>query len=78
MMAFGKKKQKEETSSQPYTKSTFIVQIIMSVMAVLYIAPILIIINYSFKTKKELYLTSPLSLPASLQLDNYIPLLNSL
>ncbi len=71
MMAFGKKKQKEETSSQPYTKSTFIVQIIMSVMAVLYIAPILIIINYSFKTKKELYLTSPLSLPASLQLDNY-------
>ena len=40
-------------------------------MAVFFIAPILIIINYSFKTKKELYLTSPLSLPSSFQLDNY-------
>lgn len=65
------KKQKEQASSQPYTKSTFLIQIVMTVLAVLFIAPILIILNYSFKTKKELYLTSPLSLPSSLQLDNY-------
>jgi raffinose/stachyose/melibiose transport system permease protein len=65
------KKQKEQVSSQPYTKSTFLVQIVMTVFAVLFIAPILIIVNYSFKTKKELYLTSPLSLPSSLQLSNY-------
>ncbi len=40
--------------------------------AILFIAPILIIINYSFKTKKELYLNSPLSLPGSLNFQNYI------
>ncbi len=70
-MAWGKKKQKEDTPHQRYTKTTFLIQILMSVMAVFFIAPILIIINYSFKTKKELYLTSPLSLPSSFQLDNY-------
>ena len=70
-MAWEKKKQKEDTPHQRYTKTTFLIQILMSVMAVFFIAPILIIINYSFKTKKELYLTSPLSLPSSFQLDNY-------
>ena len=54
-----------------YTTTTLLVQVIMSVLAVLFIAPLLMIINYSFKTKKELYLTSPLSLPSSFQLDNY-------
>ena len=70
-MAIFKKKEKEEVPSQPYTKGTFLVQIIMTVIALLFIAPILIIFNYSFKTKKELYLTSPLSLPSSFQLGNY-------
>lgn len=70
-MAFGKKKEKEEKTYQPYTKATLLIQIVMSAAAVLFIAPILIIINYSFKTKKELYLNSPLSLPSSFQLDNY-------
>ena len=70
-MAWEKKKQKEDTPHQRYTKTTFLIQILMSVMAVFFIAPILIIINYSFKTKKALYLTSPLSLPSSFQLDNY-------
>lgn len=70
-MAWEKKKQKEDTPHQRYTKTMFLIQILMSVMAVFFIAPILIIINYSFKTKKELYLTSPLSLPSSFQLDNY-------
>lgn len=62
---------KDEIPSQPYTKATLLTQIIMSVVAVIFIAPILIIVNYSFKTKKELYLGSPLSLPSSFQLDNY-------
>ena len=69
-MAFGKKN-KEEVLSQPYTKSTFIVQILMTIVALVFIAPLLIIVNYSFKTKKELYLESPLALPSSLNLDNY-------
>lgn len=69
-MAFGKKNQ-EEVLSQPYTKSTLIVQILMTVVALVFIAPLLIILNYSFKTKKELYLDSPLALPSSFNLDNY-------
>lgn len=66
-----KNKIKEEIPRQPYTKSTLAIQIIMTLTAVLFIAPILIIINYSFKTKKELYLSSPLSLPQSIQFANY-------
>lgn len=73
MIRFGsKKKTKEAAEKQPYTKTTAIVQIIMTVCAVIYLAPIVIILNYSFKTKKELYLGSPLALPKSLNLENYI------
>lgn len=70
-MAFGKKKEKEQLPSQPYTNTTLLVQILMTVVALIYIFPLLVILNYSFKTKKELYLESPLALPASLQFDNY-------
>jgi raffinose/stachyose/melibiose transport system permease protein len=70
-VAWNKKKQAEDVPYQRYTRTTLLVQVIMSVLAVLFIAPLLMIINYSFKTKKELYLTSPLSLPSSFQLDNY-------
>lgn len=47
-------------------------QIFMTVLALLFLTPIFIIINYSFKTKKELYLNSPLSLPEGLNFDNYV------
>lgn len=66
------KKQKEEVVKQPYTKGTLAVQIVMTICAVIYLAPIFIIINYSFKSKKELYLGSPLALPKSFNLDNYV------
>ncbi|MCF0133791.1 MAG: carbohydrate ABC transporter permease [Blautia sp.] len=52
-------------------KATLAVQIVMTVVAVVYLFPIFIILNYSFKTKKELYLTSPLKLASSLNFDNY-------
>lgn len=71
-MSIQKKKAREDVVKQPYTKTTAVVQAIMSVCALLYLAPIFIIFNYSFKTKKELYLESPLSLPKSLNFDNYI------
>lgn len=67
-----KKKADELVNTAPYTKGTLLVQIIMTVLAILFVAPILIILNYSFKTKKELYLNSPLSLPESLNFENYI------
>ncbi|CUX35777.1 carbohydrate ABC transporter permease [Clostridium sp. C105KSO13] len=66
-----RRKKKEEVSAQPYTKTTFLVQIIMTIAALLFIAPIFIILNYSFKGKRELYLSSPLALPENFQLDNY-------
>ena len=66
-----KKRDREMTPSQPYTKTTLVTQIVMTVFALLFLAPLFIIVNYSFKTKKELYLGSPLSLPQSLNLENY-------
>ena len=71
-MSIQKKKAKEDEMKQPYTKATAIVQVVMTVCALIYLAPIFIIFNYSFKTKKELYLESPLALPKSLNFDNYI------
>lgn len=71
MSILKKKKEKEFVPSQPYTKGTLVVQIIMTLAAVLFIAPLFIILNYSFKGKRELYLSSPLALPESLNFDNY-------
>lgn len=67
-----KKKDDDMATQQPYTKKTFVIQIIMTIAAIFFIAPIFIIINYSFKGKRELYLSSPLSLPESFNLDNYM------
>lgn len=67
-----RKKEKQEAEVQQYTKGSVIVQIIMTVAAALFIAPIFIIFNYSFKGKRELYLNNPLSLPEKLNFDNYI------
>lgn len=71
MSILKQKKDKEFVPSQPYTKGTLAVQIIMTLAAVLFIAPLFIILNYSFKGKRELYLSSPLALPESLNFDNY-------
>jgi len=49
-----------------------IIQILMTLVAVLFATPILTIINYSFKTTRELYLSSPLALPQSPNFANYI------
>ena len=71
MAKFGRGKQSEDVMSKPYTMSTFMVQVVMTVVALLFLFPLFVILNYSFKTKKELYLTSPLKLPNSLQWANY-------
>lgn len=71
MSILKKKSEKEFVPSQPYTKGTLVIQIIMTIAALLFIAPLFIILNYSFKGKRELYLSSPLALPESLNSDNY-------
>lgn len=55
-----------------YTTANLIVQIIMTIVAILFMFPLVIILMYSFKTKKELYLNSPLALPQSFNLENYV------
>lgn len=54
-----------------YTVGTFVLQIAMTLVAVVVSLPVLIVLNYSFKTKKELYLDSPLALPQAPSWDNY-------
>lgn len=66
------RKKRKEALAQPYTKTTFLVQVLMTVAAFVFIAPVFIILNYSFKGKRELYLSSPLALPENFQLDNYV------
>lgn len=46
-------------------------QVAMLIVAAAFILPVLIVVGYSFKTKRELYLGSPLALPHSLQWSNY-------
>lgn len=73
-MAFGKRKKEQDREGEmtrPYTKGSFAVQIVMTIAAFFFLAPIFIIVNYSLKGKKELYLSSPLSLPESLNFENY-------
>lgn len=70
-MILHKKIEKDQPPKQPYTIGTLCVQIVMTIVAIAFMAPIFIVINYSFKTKKELYLSNPLSLPESLNLNNY-------
>ncbi len=67
-----KKKEKEEVIEKKFTISTLFTQIIVTICALLTAAPLYIILSYSFKTKKELYVGNPLALPESLNFDNYI------
>lgn len=46
-------------------------QLLMMSAAVLFIVPLYIILSYSFKTKRELYVSNPLFLPESLNWANY-------
>ncbi len=46
-------------------------QLIMTLTAFAFMVPVFIIFNYSFKTKKELYLGNAFALPQSFNLDNY-------
>ncbi len=71
MLSVKRRSRKEDMQKQPYTKVTLVVQVFMTAIALLFVAPILMIVNYSFKTKKELYLSSPLALPESIQFGNY-------
>lgn len=46
-------------------------QLAVVIVAAVFLLPLLIVVGYSFKTTRELYLGSPLSLPQSLNWENY-------
>lgn len=66
-----KKKAKDLEPKQKFTKGTLVIQIIVIFLALIFLLPLFIILNYSFKTKRELYIGNPLALPESLNLNNY-------
>lgn len=66
------KKKFSTVGNEPYTIGTGITQVLMTIVVILYFMPIMMVINYSLKTTKELYLSSPLALPQSFYLENYV------
>ena len=46
-------------------------QLAVLIVAAVFVLPLLIVVGYSFKTTRELYLGSPLSIPQSLNWSNY-------
>ena len=53
-------------------------QLLATAIGVLFLFPILMIVNFAFKTKKELYLDNPLSLPGDPTFDNFINAISKL
>ena len=62
---------KEKEVKEKYTKELFIFEVVSIVLAAIFVFPILMIVNFSFKTKSELYMDPPLSLPSAFRLDNF-------
>jgi raffinose/stachyose/melibiose transport system permease protein len=53
------------------SRSRWILFVVMLVVAAVVLTPVAMVVNTSFKTKKELYVGSPMDLPHSFNLDNY-------
>jgi raffinose/stachyose/melibiose transport system permease protein len=60
------------TTIRKRSPATLLTQALMTIIAIVFAAPILIIVNYSFKTTRELYLSNPLALPQSFNSENYL------
>lgn len=72
------RKEVSAVKKEPYTFGLFILQLLMTLIIILFALPLFIILNYSFKTTRELYLNSPLSLPDSFNIRNFITAFNKL
>jgi raffinose/stachyose/melibiose transport system permease protein len=64
--------QKPSRAKRPkITLGASLLQLAMAVVALVVIMPVLMVINYSFKTKRELYIGNPLAPPQAFSWDNY-------
>ncbi|MDA3957577.1 carbohydrate ABC transporter permease [Oceanispirochaeta sp.] len=48
-----------------------VLYLVTGITSVLFVLPVFMVLNYSFKTKRELVVGNPLKLPETLQWDNY-------
>lgn len=62
---------KEKKVKEKYTKELLIFEVFAALLAAVFVFPILMIINFSFKTKQELYMDPPLSFPGAFRFDNF-------
>ena len=62
---------KAPREKRKYTFGTFVMQVIVFISSLFFITPLFIIFNYSFKSRRELFLSNPLALPESPNWDNY-------
>jgi len=60
------------TEKKKFKLSTIPTQIMVLFVSLLFMAPLYIVINYSFKTRRELFTGNPLALPESFHFENYI------
>jgi raffinose/stachyose/melibiose transport system permease protein len=51
---------------------SILMQAFMTIVAAVFLVPIFMVVNYSFKTRRELYISSPLALPENPDFANYI------
>jgi len=58
-------------TAKKFTLKSALLQIFMTIVAFIFATPLFIVINYAFKTKKELYLKSPLALPDGFSMENF-------
>lgn len=66
-----KSKQRKPRKYKKMTPGQMVLQAVMTLVAAAFMVPVFIIFNYSFKTKKELYLGNAFALPESITFDNY-------
>ena len=65
-------KKTKATAPEKYTISTFGLQLLSALVALFFVFPIFIIFNNAFKTKQELFMNPPLSMPSSIKPDNFL------
>ncbi|MBT2759273.1 carbohydrate ABC transporter permease [Mesobacillus foraminis] len=54
-----------------YGKGTLVLQVIVTIIALVYLLPFLVVFLYAFKSPEELISSSPFSLPKKLEWDNF-------
>jgi raffinose/stachyose/melibiose transport system permease protein len=57
--------------NKKYTKGTFLLQAIVTVIVIFYLLPFLVVFLYAFKSPQEIIGSSPFSLPEKLELVNF-------